>query len=74
MNIKTKFNIGDKVWTIDHDSFYKFTITDINCRVYKDYGGKIGTVISYNDGTHDTYDYYGEHRVKATKEELSNLL
>jgi len=75
MDIKTKFDIGDKVWTIDNNNFYRFTIKNITCEVYRNYENKLRVNIAYDDGTHEsTYDYYNEHRVAATKEELLNLL
>lgn len=63
MNIQTKFNIGDPVWSILNGRAHGIQITSVE--VSKDAKGN--TKISYRDGKFNTYP---EHQCFLSKEEL----
>ena len=71
MEIKTKYNIGDKVWVMNNDDEpTEFIIANIEIRKHNSLRP---VLIFYSDGTEDVIGYW-EERVFPTKEELLKSL
>ena len=81
MEIKTKFNIGDKVWTLHENKIVKFTINQIEANVYDDeilikYGSKerIKQTVSWSIFQQELSISKKESELFSAKEELINSL
>lgn len=66
MEFKTKFNIGDKVFTIKEMRIFHFVIKSVSV-----YNSEMGTRISYSDGT---FYFYEEQNCFRSEEELLNFI
>ena len=71
MTIETKFNVGDKLYTIDTDTMkmFSFKVTDI--AIYHDADG---TRIKYTEGGNPDAFCISEHRCFASEDELFNTI
>lgn len=67
MEIKTKFNIGDKVWTIYNDKVQTITINKIKIEC-----SSSQPIITYMQDY--VSDYFDEKKLFKTKEELLKSL
>lgn len=72
MDITTKYNIGDRVWTIDDRHAVCFFITGINVR--KEYDDYTQSVINVTEYRGRNVDWTEEAALFPTKEELLNSL
>lgn len=73
MDIKTKYNIGDKVCTLYHDRIVYGTI--INIRIEVDYKSNVQIKYFIQNSTYiETDVYFEEYRVFKTQEELLEVL
>lgn len=66
MQVITKFNVGDEVFTIKDMHIYSFIINNVNV-----FCSKSGVKISYGD---DSYSFYEEEDCFKSKEELLNFI
>lgn len=72
MEITTKYDISDKVWTIDDMHAVCFTIAGVNVR--KEYDDFTQSVVSVTEYRGDNIDWTEESDLYPTKEELLNSL
>jgi hypothetical protein len=70
MDIKTKFNVGDKLWTIKDFKAYEFEVGRIS--IYAD--KQNADVNYYPKGDFMSTDSYKEINCYSTKEELISTL
>lgn len=66
MQVTTKFNVGDEVFTIKDMRIYSFIIKSVNV-----FCSKSGVKKSYGD---DSYSFYEEEDCFKFKEELLNFI
>lgn len=72
MKIETKYNVGDKVWLITHNTICNLTIKSIMVTSYPTFNS-----IKYGFGTTEKtrmFDFVEEKFVYPTKEELLKSL
>lgn len=72
MEITTKYNIGDRVWTIDGRHAVCLTVRGVNVR--KEYDGVTQSVVCVTEYKGDNIDWTEEAALFPTKEELLNSL
>jgi len=74
MDITTKFQIGDTVWTVKDNKAYSFEVYDIRIRCYENcYKTWVNVDILYSSSLREEKHYW-EDQLVSTYEELINLL
>lgn len=81
MEIQTKYDIGDILWTIDHEDVKKFTVQEIRIGVGK---AQMNNIIGWEpmcfskdvfiEYAGNNIDYHAEDKCFRTKEDLINSL
>lgn len=81
MDIKTKYSLGDTIWTIDHDKVVSIIVNCIRicCESYGEVKASGGTAMSVNISQSILYkgeysDFHCEDECYPSKEELINSL
>ena len=74
MDIKTKFNPGDKVWVMKENKPQCLIINAIFITISLDFNKGIKYGIKYNCSLGNLGDKYEEKELFATKEDLKNYL
>lgn len=72
MEIRTKYNINNKVWTVDGKHAVCFTIRGIN--VHKEYDDATLSVIDVTQYKGKTVDWTDERDCYSTHEEVRNSI